>query len=99
MIQKLRFKFVVINMSIVSLMLVVILGLVFYFTQASLEAESVHMLESIAAKPFHLGIPSERGEDVRLPFFTIQLGPFGELASTGGGYYDLSDSEFLQSLV
>ena len=64
MIQKLRFKFVVINMSIVSLMLVVILGLVFYFTQASLEAESVHMLESIAAKPFHLGISSERGEYV-----------------------------------
>ena len=99
MIQKLRFKFVVINMSIVSLMLVVILGLVFYFTRASLEAESVHMLESIAAQPFHLGIPSERGEDVRLPFFTIQLSPLGELAATGGGYYDLSDSEFLQSLV
>ena len=58
MIKKLRFKFVLINMSIVSLMLVVILGLVFYFTRANLESESIHMLQSIAAQPFHLGIPS-----------------------------------------
>ena len=99
MIKKLRFKFVLINMSIVSLMLVVILGLVFYFTRANLESESIHMLQSIAAQPFHLGIPSEQGEDVRLPFFTIQLGPRGEPVATGGGYYDLSDSEFLQNLV
>ena len=99
MIKKLRFKFVVINMTIVTLMLAVILGLVFYFTRADLESESIHMLQSIAAQPFHLGVPSERGEDVRLPFFTIQLGPFGELAATGGGYYDLSDEAFLQDLV
>ena len=99
MIKKLRFKFVVINMTIVTLMLAVILGLVFYFTRADLESESIHMLQSIAAQPFHLGVPSEQGEDVRLPFFTIQLGPFGELAATGGGYYDLSDEAFLQDLV
>lgn len=99
MIKKLRFKFVLVNMSIVSLMLAVILGLVFYFTRANLENESVHMLQSIAAQPFHLGVPSEQAEDVRLPFFTIQLDPRGELAATGGGYYDLSDSAFLQDLV
>ena len=99
MIKKLRFKFVVINMTIVTLMLAVILGLVFYFTRADLESESIHMLQSIAAQPFHLGVPSEQGEDVRLPFFTIQLGPFGELVATGGGYYDLSDEAFLQDLV
>lgn len=99
MIRKLRFKFVVINMSIVTLMLVVILGLVFYFTSANLESESIHMMESIAAQPFHLGVPSELGEDVRLPFFTLQLGPQGELVAAGGGYYDLSDDDFLDSLI
>ena len=36
MIRKLRFKFVLINMSIVTLMLATILGLVFYFTRANL---------------------------------------------------------------
>lgn len=85
MIQKLRFKFVLINMSIVTLMLCVILGLVFYFTSADLEQESIRMMQNIAAQPFQQGTPMELGEDVRLPFFTLQLGPRGELLSTGGG--------------
>ena len=79
MIQKLRFKFVLINMCIVTIMLCVILGLVFYFTRADLEQESIRMMESIAAQPFQQGIPAELGEDVRLPFFTLQLGPRGRL--------------------
>ena len=99
MIRKLRFKFILVNMSIVTLMLAVILGLVFYFTRANLEAESIRMMQGIAAQPFQLGVPDELGEDVRLPFFTIQLGPGGELAATGGGYYDLSDGAFLRSLI
>ena len=99
MIQKLRFKFVLINMSIVTLMLCVILGLVFYFTSADLEQESIRMMQNIAAQPFQQGTPMELGEDVRLPFFTLQLGPRGELLSTGGGYYDLSDGDFLDHLV
>ncbi len=99
MIKKLRFKFVLVNMSIATLLLAVILGLVFYFTRASLEAESIRMMQGIAAQPFHVSLPDELGEDVRLPFFTIQLGPGGELAATGGGYYDLSDGAFLRDLV
>ena len=45
MIKKLRFKFIIINMSIVTLMLAVILGLVFYFTRANLETESIRMMQ------------------------------------------------------
>ncbi|SHI68038.1 sensor histidine kinase [Lutispora thermophila] len=99
MIKKLRIKFVIINMSIVTIMLCVILGLVFYFTRVSLEAESINMMQNIANRPFQLGVPNELGEDVRLPFFTIQLGPRGEVMETGGGYYDLSDREFLDYLI
>ena len=48
MLKQLRFKFVLINMCIVTLLLFAILGLVFYFTSASLEAESIRMLQGIA---------------------------------------------------
>ena len=99
MIRRLRIKFVAINMAIVSVMLCVILGLIFYFTGANLERESIRMLRSIAEHPFQLGVPSELGEDVRLPFFTLRVGPHGELISTGGGYYDLSDDAFLGDLI
>lgn len=99
MLKQLRFKFVLINMCIVTLLLFAILGLVFYFTSASLEAESIRMLQGIAVQPFQLGIPSEPAEDVRLPFFTLQLSLYGELIATGGGYYDLSNDDFLDSLI
>lgn len=99
MIKKLRLKFVLINMTIVTILLCIILGLVFYFTSANLEQESLRMMRNIAAQPFRLDTPGEPDEDVRLPFFALRLGPNGDLLSTGGGYYDLSDAAFLDSLV
>ena len=67
MIKRLRLKFVLINMSIVSIMLVVILGLVFYFTSANLERESMRMLENIALQPVGLGVPGEPGRMCACP--------------------------------
>ncbi|HEY8363516.1 MAG TPA: HAMP domain-containing sensor histidine kinase [Tissierellaceae bacterium] len=99
MIKKLQIKFVIINMSIVTIMLCVILGLVYYFTKANLEAENIAMMQNIARQPFRLENPNEIVEDIRLPYFTVQLGLRGELLATGGGYFDLSDREFLDSLI
>lgn len=99
MIRKLRFKFVMINMSIVTIMLGVILGLVFYFTRANLETESIAMMQNIASQPFHPGIPNESGGEVRLPYFILQVSPRGELIATSGGYYDLSNDAFLSDLI
>lgn len=99
MIRKLRFKFVMINMSIVTIMLGVILGLVFYFTRANLETESIAMMQNVASQPFHPGIPNESGGEVRLPYFILQVSPRGELIATSGGYYDLSNDAFLSDLI
>ena len=52
------------------------------------------MMQNIAANPLHLGVPNEREKDIRLPYFTIQLGLRGERIAAGGGYYDLSDTVF-----
>ena len=70
MLKKLRLKFVLINMSIVTIMLCVILGLVFYFTSANLEAASINMMQNIAANPLHLGVPNEREKDIRVVSFS-----------------------------
>jgi len=99
MIKRLRVKFVIINMAMITIMLCVIFGLVYHFTRDNLETESVSMMKSIAADPFQLGRPDAQSPELRLPYFTIQLGPRGELVSTGGGFYDLSDREFLKDLI
>ena len=99
MIRKLQVKFVIINMAMITVMLCAIFGLVYNFTRNSLEAESIRMMQTIAAEPFRLGRPNEPSADLRLPYFTLQLGARGELISTGGGYYDLSDQAFLKDLI
>ncbi|MGN0266711.1 MAG: sensor histidine kinase [Lachnospiraceae bacterium] len=99
MLKKLKIKFVVINMTMVTLMLFVIFGLVYHFTQKNLETESVSMMKAIAANPFQVGHPNDSSSELKLPFFTLQLGMDGELISAGGGYYDLSDQDFLNNLI
>ena len=96
MIKRLRLKFVAINMTLVTLLLGVILGLVYYSTAANLENDSINMLRSVAISP-PLPAPGEAAEDVNLPFFVVLLGPDGEIAETTGGYFDLTDREALDS--
>ncbi len=99
MIKKLRLKFVIVNMGIVTIMLCVILGLIFHFTRSSLENENISMMRNIAERPFQLGMPGAPGKEVRLPYFKIQVGPGGERITTDSGYYDLSDDDFLDGLI
>ncbi|MCM1344618.1 MAG: HAMP domain-containing histidine kinase [Lachnospiraceae bacterium] len=98
MIKKLRIKFILITMSIVTVMLCIILGLIYYFTKTSLETANISMMQNLASDPIRLRILSETSEDIRLPFFTLDLNPNGILTVTGGGYYDLSDEAFLMDL-
>ncbi len=99
MIRKLRIKFICINMLIVTGMLCVILGMTYHFTAQNLRDESVRMLQRLAASSFRPGIPNERPEEVRLPYFTVEISRWGALVSASGGYYDLSDEAFLWEVV
>lgn len=99
MIRKLQVKFIAINMTMIAVMLCVIFGLVYHFTRANLEAESVSMMKAIAANPIHLGQPGDDSAPLRLPYFTLELGPKGDLLAAGGGYYDLSDPDFLAAVI
>ena len=98
MIKRLRLKFVAINMTLVTLLLCVILGLIYYSTAANLENDSINMLRSIALNPPRPA-PGELAGDVQLPFFAVLLEPGGEIAETSGGYFDLTDAEALAELV
>ena len=100
MIKKLRVKFVCIVMAIAMLMVGGILGVVIHFTGTTMEMQSVSMMRTIAANPFQQGAPGKPMDDeVRLPFFTVQISSRGELITAGGGYFDLTDREYLQQIV
>ena len=101
MLKRLRLKFVVINMAIVTAMLGVIFGLVYHFTRVDLEMESINMMQAIAAFPAldQPGRPDQAPDGLRLPYFILQVEPDGTVSAFGGGYYDLSDEAFLQALA
>lgn len=99
MIKKLRVKFVCIVIAVAMLMVGGILGVVIFFTGENMEMQSVSMMRTIAANPFQQGILGKPSDDeVRLPFFTVQISNRGELVTAGGGYFDLSDREYLQQI-
>jgi len=98
MLKKLRWKFVLINMFIVTVMLIVILGLVSHFTRADLEKQSRTTVRDAAQAALQLGHPEPSG-DQRTPCFTLRINALGMVTARGSAYYDLSDEEFLQTLL
>ena len=99
MIRKLRLKFVSIIMVIVLFMLSAMFGTLYHVTKLNLENDSLRMMKSIAATTVLERRPNEISKDIRLPFFTVRLGSHGTIVATGGGYYDLSDEQFLERVV
>lgn len=99
MLKRLRMKFVFINMTIVTMMLCIILGLVYQFTKGYLETENLGMMENIASHPYALDSPYDPGEDIRLPYFMVQINENGELTTTNSGNFDLSNDTLLKELV
>lgn len=100
MIKRLRIKFICVIMAIVTVLLGCILGVVIHFTGQSMEMQSISMMRTIATSPFQQGIPGKPMDDeVRLPFFTVQISNRGELITANGGYFDLTDREYLQEII
>lgn len=99
MIKRLRLQFICVIMAIVILMLAAILGIVIYSTSFNMEMQSISMMQTIAASPFQLGSLGIPSQEVRLPFFSVQISSQGKLVSASGGYFDLSDRDFLQTIV
>ena len=100
MIKKLRIKFICVIMAIVMVLLGCILGVVIHFTGQSMQMQSISMMRTIATGPFRQGVPGKPVDDeVRLPFFTVQISSQGELIATSGGYFDLTDREYLQEII
>lgn len=85
-------------MSIVTLMLCIILGMIYQVTKRNLVTANIRTMQNIVNHPLNLGIPKEPSEDVRFPYFVLQVDEKGELIASGG-YYDLSDNQFLTELI
>lgn len=93
MLKKLRLKFVLVNMVIVTCMLLVIFGLTVEHTKSELDRECESALQTLAYGAQH------PGEGIRLPYFVIQINIHGNVSISGSSYHDLADEDFIQDLI
>ncbi len=95
MLKKLRWRFVLINMSLILAMLLVIFSMLFAFTQRDLNRQAESMLQSIG----EIG-PSYR-IDVPLPFSVLDINPWGDItyATSAAISADITKIEGFQELL
>ena len=106
MLKKLRIKFVIVVMSVVTVLFAAIFGLVMHMTKQNIESESIQMMRAMAFRPPTPNklrrpdrIPGDEPRDIRLPVFTVSVSDDGTITAEGGGYYDLSDEQLLSDLM
>lgn len=99
MLKKLRLKFILINMTIVTIMLGMIFCLLYFSTGRNLERESMQMMKIIGLSPAKPGPPDKPRDNIRLPYFSILIDRDGRVIEADGNFFDLSDKEQLNSLL
>ena len=99
MIRKLRIKFVVINMTMLSVLLVMVLGLFYGFTRYNLEQATFQTMRSLSMAPRHHAFPNDRREEMQLPYFILYLDSQGRIVDTAGGFYELPEQSVLEAMV
>lgn len=99
MIRKLRIKFVVINMTMLSVLLCLVLGLFYGFTRYNLEQATFQTMRSLSMAPRHHAFPSGRRGEMQLPYFILYLDSQGNIVDTAGGFYELPEQSVLEAMV
>lgn len=98
MIRRLKIKFVCIFMVIVTIMLGIIFGTIISMTHKTIEQHSISAMRDIATpKPYDA--PDGKAEQTMLPHFSLVITPDGEFIADDKGLFDLSDKEYLNTLL
>ena len=99
MIKKLKTKFVCINMAIITVVLFVIFGMVINSTAKGLERDSIAIMQMASGNSFLPVNPDEIPEEIRIPYFTVNISKSGVVTAKNGNFFDLSDQKKFEEIV
>ncbi|MCD8197433.1 MAG: HAMP domain-containing histidine kinase [Lachnospiraceae bacterium] len=91
MLKRLQRSFVLINMTIITLMLLLVFGTIIYFTQSNLREKNVQMMSEIAENPFQTSWSGD--SDVSLPYFVVRIAGGRIFVIVNDENYDLADGQ------
>ena len=99
MIKKLKIKFVCINMVIITAVLFLIFGMIINFTASGLERDSIAIMQMAAKNGFLPGKPGEIPEEIRIPYFIVDISKSGVVTAKNGNFFNLSNMEKFEEIV
>lgn len=99
MIRKLRWKFVFINMAIVTAILLGMGTVVLTATRESLRKESLTYLQQAAQEDFSMSWPGRQKNRINLPNFTVVVGMDGTVGLLSNHFGAVEDTAQLKSIV
>ncbi|MBQ5310901.1 MAG: HAMP domain-containing histidine kinase [Oscillospiraceae bacterium] len=93
MLKRLKIKFVIVVMSVVTVLFGAIFGFVMHFTKQNIERQSIRMMQTMAFRPPQGSPrrPVKAPDDIRLPVFIVSTSDDGTYTASDSGYYDLTD--------
>ena len=98
MIKRLRRKFIIVNMAIVTVMLAVIFGLILFFTKSNMEQDNIQMLRSLSMMPMQPDMPDKAPQKTLPSVFAVYRTPDKEYSAWGSEVVDFSDSGLLSEI-
>lgn len=95
MIRKLRIKFVLINMVIVTAMLAAMFSLVIFFMGIGLELQGQRSMQELTKSVLHPGQENDPPVEVRRPHFVIRMDADGRIVSVDNGFFEEPEQQVL----
>lgn len=99
MIKRLRFKFVCINMAIVTAMLYVIFSLIIFFMGLGMQIQNRNMMQNILENAFRPDWEMRDWREDWRPFFIVRIGPRGEMAAFDGSFFEEIEENQVRSIA
>ncbi|MBR5371516.1 MAG: HAMP domain-containing histidine kinase [Oscillospiraceae bacterium] len=110
MLKRLRIKFVLVIMFIVTALFTGIFGIGLHMTRTNLKRDSLQMMRAMAYMPSNSqqmripnnmpnSIPNNMQNNFRMPFFTVYISDEGNIKAEGAEYYGITDEETLTKIV
>ncbi len=98
MIKRLRRKFIIVNMVIVTVMLTVIFGLILFSTKSNMKRESIQLIRSVSMMPVQHEIPDHAPQRIPPFVFSVYRTADNEYVASGSEVVDFSDNNLLSEI-
>lgn len=99
MIRSLRWKFVLVNMTIVTIILAALFLILLHVTRSGIQEDSLLVLQRAASSTGYSSTLTEHSSEIQIPYFTVDVDASGKMALVNGSYYTFENLDSIRQIV